>query len=208
MARRTWTTTLALAAAMAGVAAPPAMAQSAGGKPAGSTSGAPHACSLLTAPEIEKLINRGQPTYGQVPEAMSVTGGTLCEYPAGGQVFVFGGPRSAENLETLLKNFKQDKEKRQPVAKVGDRAWIMFPTPRSRYQDKVAFLVAQRGQYTVAVSLAAQESAYSGPAKEYCESGQMKASDCDKLKASPSETPESLQPAVTELARTVIARLP
>ena len=205
MAGKSWSTALALAT-VAGVASP-AMAQSAGAKPAAVPGGVPHACSLLTAAEVEKLITRGKKTYSQVPEAMSIRGGTLCEYPAGGQVFLFGGPNSAENLEFFLKTFKQDKQKRRPISNLGERAWIMFPAT-DEYQDKGPFLAAQRGQYTIAVSLAAQESAYKGPMKEYCESGQLTAKECDKLKASPSETPESLEPAATELARTVLAKLP
>ena len=45
-------------------------------------------CALLTSAEAVKHIARGQPTYGQTPEAVSLAGGagSVCDYPFGGQI--------------------------------------------------------------------------------------------------------------------------
>ena len=46
-----------------------------------------------------------------------------------------------------------------------------------------------------------------GPMMEYCRRGQLSREECAKLKADKSETAESLQPAVIEMAEAVVAKL-
>ena len=199
--------------ALAGLAAlnawSPSAAQSPGARAASATGAARDACSLLTAGEVEKLINRGRPTYGQEATATTVGGGagSVCDYPIGAQVVWFPGPKSQTNFEAFLKSWKRDREVRHPVAGVGDRAWIMFPTPRDQYEDKVAYLVAAVGQHTVAVHIAAKKGAADGPMMEYCKRGQLSKKECDQIENDKSETAESLQPAVVELAKVVVAKL-
>lgn len=171
-------------------------------------------CALLTSAEAVKHIARGQPTYGQTPDAITVLGGagSLCEYPFGGQIGLWRAPKAQESLELFLKRFKQDKERRHPVSGVGDRAWIMFPVPEDEYKDRVAYLVADVGQQIVTVALFARKGAADGPMGAVCRGDQsrLKADekeDCKKILASKSETQESLQPAVVELAKVVVAKV-
>ena len=163
-------------------------------------------CSLLTDAEVKQLINRGRPAYGK-PEAVSLAGGSACEYPVGAQVVLFSGPRAQSDFEALLKNFKKDREPRHPVSGIGDRAWIMFPTPRDKYEDRLAYLVTTVGQHTVAVSMAAKDGQADGPMMEYCKRGQLSKKECDEIEKDKSETPESLQPAVEAVAKAVVAKL-
>ncbi len=204
MAAQTRTAPLALAAVMAVTVCSPATGQSAekGAAPAKG------ACSLLTSAEVERLIDRGQPSYG-APEAVALgAAASACEYPVGAQVVVFSGPKSGSDFEAFLRNYKKDKERRHPVSGVGDRAYIMFPTPRDEYEDKLAYLVMSVGQHTVAVSMAAKESAADGPMMEYCRRGQLSKKECAELEAKgKGETAESLQPAVVEVAKVVVAKL-
>lgn len=201
MTRRVPLALAALAAAWSSAAA-----QSSGG--AAAATGV-HACSLLTDAEVERLINRGRRAFGE-PEVVSLLGGagTACEYPVGAQVVLFSGPTSQRDLETLLQRFKKDKEIRHPVTGVGDRAYIIFPTPRDKYEDRVAYLVTFVGRHTVAVSMAAEDSPADGPMMEYCRRGQLSREECAELEAAgKGQTAESLQPAVVEVARAVVAKL-
>ena len=169
----------------------------------------PDACSLLTDAEVEKLVVRGRPTYGikQRGEAVRLADGSACEYPIGAQVVLFSGPKSQTDFEAFLRNFKKDKERRHPVSGVGDRAYIMFPTPRDEYEDRLAYLVTSVGQHTVAVSMAAKKGAAEGPMMEYCRRGQLSKKECAEIEAAKGETAESLQPAVVEVAKAVVAKL-
>ena len=171
-------------------------------------------CALLTTAEAVKHIARGQPTYNQTPEAVSVVGGAgaLCDYPFGGQVGLWRAPKAQENLEHFLKVWKADKATRHPVSGVGDRAWIMFPVPENQYKDRVAYLVAHVGPQIVTVALFARKGSSDGPMGQVCRGDQsrLKADekeDCKKILADKSETQESLQPAVVELAKLLVEKV-
>jgi hypothetical protein len=172
------------------------------------------ACTLLTNAEAVKHIARGQPTYNQTPHVVSVVGGagSLCDYPFGGQVGLWRAPKAQENLEHFLKIWKADKATRHPVAGVGDRAWIMFPVPENQYKDRVAYLVAHVGQQIVTVALFARKGSADGPMGQVCRGDQSRLKpdekeDCKKILANKSETQESLQPAVIELAKLVVGKV-
>jgi len=171
-------------------------------------------CALLTPAEAVKHIARGQPTYNETPDVSMVVGGAgaLCEYPFGGQIGIWRAPKAQENLEHFLKVWKADKATRHPVSGVGDRAWIMFPVPENEYKDRTAYLVAHVGQQIVTVALFARDGAADGPMGQVCRGDQsrLKADekeDCKKILASRSETQESLQPAVIELAKLLVERV-
>jgi len=168
-------------------------------------------CALLTSAEAVKHIARGEETYGQTPETVPLAGGSVCDYPFGGQIGIWRAPKAEENFERFLKNFRQDKERRHPVAGVGDRAWIMFPAPENEYKLRPAYLVAHVGQQIVTVALFARKGAADGPMGQVCrDQSRLKPDekeDCRKILASKSETQESLQPAVVELAKLVVAKV-
>jgi hypothetical protein len=166
-------------------------------------------CALLTSAEAVKHIARGRPTYNQAPDAVSVGGGTLCEYPFGGQIGVWSG---MENLERFLKSWKADKATRHPVSGVGDRAWIMFPVPENEYKDRTAYLIAHVGQQVVTIALFAYDGAADSPMGAVCRGDQKRLKPderegCKKVLADKSETQESLQPAVVELAKLVVSKV-
>jgi hypothetical protein len=168
-------------------------------------------CGLLTSAEAEKHVARGRPTYGQAPEAVTMGGGAMCEYPSG-QIGIWPGPKAQESLERFFKAWKADKAVRHPVAGVGDRAWIMFPVPENEYKDRTAYLVAHVGQQIVTVALFARKGAADGPMGQVCRGDQSRLKpdekeDCKKILANKSETQESLQPAVVELAKLVVAKV-
>jgi hypothetical protein len=171
-------------------------------------------CALLTSADAVKHIARGQPTYGQTPDAVVVGGGagSLCEYPFGGQVGIWRAPKAQENLERFLKAWKADKETRHPVSGVGDRAWIMFPVPENKYKDRAAYLVAHVGQQIVTVALFARKGSAEGLMGEVCRGDQSRLKpkekeECKTVLADKSETQESLQPAVIELAKLVVEKV-
>jgi len=171
-------------------------------------------CALLTNAEAVTHIARGQPTYGETTDVVVVGGGTgsLCEYPFGGQIGVWRAPNAQANLERFLAAWKADKAARHPVAGVGDRAWIMFPVPENEYKDRTAYLVAHVGQQIVTVALFAHDGSADGPMGQVCRGDQSRLTpdekeDCRKILADASETQESLQPAVVELARLVVERV-
>lgn len=212
MAAITWTAPLALAAAALMAGASRMAAQSATGTAAKSSKGgAPHACSLLSDAEVNKLITRGRDTYGEGPQPMSIGGGTVCGYPGGAQIILFQPPKSQESAERFLQGFKKDKEPRRPLSGVGDRAFIMFPTPRDQYEDRGAFLVSNVGQYTIMVSMVVDRPALDARMlQEACADPKLskrQKAQCDSAKAVKPETPESLEPAVIELAKVVVGKL-
>jgi hypothetical protein len=190
---------LAGAVAIATAAAPPAWA-------------APNACELLTDAEVARLIARGQPAYSE-PQPTTVGGGkgSVCQYERG-QVGLWMGPDSDRSLEQFIKSWQQDKQPRQPVSGVGDKAYVFYPKPRNKYSDQGPFLVATVGPHTLTAALFARESQASGLMGEICRGDQSRLSekekkDCASVLADPGETPESLQPAVVELAKVLVARL-
>ena len=169
-------------------------------------------CALLSVAEATKHIARGEPTYNQSPEAVPVRGGTLCDYPFGGQIGVWDAPKGSDNLEQFLKNFREDKWPRQPVTGVGDRAWIMFPVPADQYKLRIAYLAAYVGQKVVTVALHARNGAADGPMGQVCRGDQSRLKPderegCKKVLADKSETQESLKPAVIELAKLVVEKV-
>ena len=179
-----------------------------------SLSGQSNPCALLTSAEATKHIARGQPTYGETPHAVALGGGTgaVCDYPFGGQIGVWNAPNASENFERFLKNFRADKETRHPVSGVGDRAWIMFPVPENEYKDRPAYVVTYVGPKVVTVALFARKGAADGPMGQVCRGDQsrLKADekeDCKKVLLDKSETQESLQPAVIELAKLVVEKV-
>ena len=101
---------------------------------------------------------------------------------------------------------------RKPVTGVGDRAWIAFPVPNSKYEDRAAFVVANVGQQVVTVALFAHDGNAESSMGEICRRDQAKMKpreqeDCKKILADKSETQESLQPAVTALAKLVVEKV-
>lgn len=184
----------------------------AGGSPLAAQT-APNACSFLTSAEVARLITRGQKNYGETPTATAMAGGaaSICDYPTGGQTGIWVGPKSEANLEAFLKGWKADKHPRRAVSGVGDRAWIMFPAPRNQYEDRVAYLMARVGDNTVTAVLIAYDGAADGPMGAVCRNpSQLKPDereDCKKILADKSETQESLEPAVVELAKVLVANV-
>jgi hypothetical protein len=169
-------------------------------------------CALLTSAEAVEHIARGRPTYNQTPDAVSVNGGSLCDYPFGGQIGLWSPPKAEEKLESFLKHWKADKTKRHPVSGVGDRAWIMFPVPENEYKDRAAYLAAHVDQQVVTVALFAHKGQADSWMGEVCRGDQSKLKqdekeDCTKVLADKSETQESLQPAVVALAKLVVAKV-
>ena len=206
-------TPLLVAAAATVVAWSSLIAQTAGTAASSPDASGVNACALLTAAEVEQLINRGRPSSGPVDTTMLAGGGSVCHYPVGAQVILFSGQGSQGELEALLKPSQRDKETRHPVAGVGDQAYIMFPAPRSEHEGRVAFLVTTVGRHTLGVSLPARKGTAGSIMAELCRSGQNELSkkereQCTEILANKGETAESLQPAVVELAKLMAARLP
>ena len=169
-------------------------------------------CALLTSAEAIKHIARGRPTYNQTPEAVALGGGSVCEYPYGGQIGVWNAPKASENVENFLKAWKADKETRHPVSGVGDNAWIMFPVPEDQYKDRVAYLVTYVGQKVVTVALVARDGQADGVMGQVCRGDQSRLKpdekeDCRRVLADKSETQESLKPNVIELAKLVVEKV-
>lgn len=106
-------------------------------------------------------------------------GGWICNIGIG-ELKVYSGPKSWEAWESTLKGFKKDKEPQTPAPGFGERAYFFYPKPDNEYQDNVAFLVAKSGNYTVALSLDAPEG----------------------------KPAESMRPALEELMKKILARLP
>ena len=169
-------------------------------------------CLLLTSAEAIKHIARGKPTYNQTPDAVALAGGSVCEYPFGGQIGIWNAPKASENLEHFLKVWKADKETRHPVSGVGDKAWIMFPVPEDQYKDRVAYLVTHVGQKVVTVALVARDGQADGVMGQVCRGDQTRLKpdekeDCKRVLADKSETQESLKPNVIELAKLVVEKV-
>ena len=174
---------------------------------------APNACGLLTTEEAKTLIVRGQKLI--IPlnaDATSVAGGkgSICDYSYGGQVGLYVGPNSEAAFDHFLKAFKAEGQPKQPVSGVGDKAYVFYPKPRNDYSEQGPYLVATVGPHTVTAFLARHKGNADGPMGEMCRSGKLSesdAKDCPKILADKTETPESLLPAVTELAKAVVAKV-
>ena len=181
----------------------------------GSTSlaqAAPNACGLLTDAEVAQLITRGQPSYSE-PEATTLSGGTgsVCQYEHG-QTGIWTGPGAGPSFEQFLASWKQDKQPRQPVSGVGDKAYVIYPKARNSYSDEGPFLVATVGPHTITATLFARKGQATGLMGEVCRGDQSRLNEkekkeCAKVLADQGETPESLEPAVTELAKVLVAKV-
>jgi hypothetical protein len=188
-----------LAVAIAIGATPPAQA-------------APNACGLLTEAEAARLIDRGQQTYAS-PQATALSGGkgNICQYEHG-QTGLWIGPGSGANFEQHLVNWKQDKVPRQPISGVGDEAYVIYPKARSKFSDEGPMVVATVGPHIVTAGIFARKSQADGLMGEVCRGDQSRLNEkekenCAAVLADKGETAESLQPAVVELAKTLVAKV-
>jgi hypothetical protein len=170
-------------------------------------------CEVLTTAEASKYVARGRRTYNQAPDVVSVFGGAgaLCEYPSG-QLGFWTASKATESFGKFLKQYEMDKVTRHPVSGVGDRAYIMYPVPRDRHQDRMAYLVTNVGPKVVTVALFARDGQADGPMGQICRGDQkgLKPDEreaCKKVLADKSETQESLEPAVIEFAKLVVAKV-
>lgn len=168
-------------------------------------------CSLLTSEESIKHIARDRETYSGTPDAYSFIGGAVCIYPYGGEIGLWPAPSAEQHVESFLKYFKVDKAKRHPVSGVGDSAWIMFPVQEDLAVQRGAYVVARVGQHLVTVTLFTRGGWIDRTLRAACREGEIKTArdkeDCKSILADPEETQESLQPAVEELARLVVAKV-
>jgi hypothetical protein len=140
-------------------------------------SGGPSAaCALLSNDEVVRITGRRSYTE---PEGTQLTnGGSACDYDSA-NVTVFSGPKSEEHYDALLKNFGKEQTPRQPMAGLGDRAYVMYPKPRDKHEGTHAVLVVRQGVHTLAVALETEGA----------------------------ETPQSLQPKLMAMAKLAIGRL-
>ena len=134
------------------------------------------ACTLLSNDEVVKIT--GRPSYSQPEGTQLIDGGSACDY-SGANITLFSGPKSNDSYDKLVKNFKKDNSQRQPVAGIGDSAYLWFPKARDQYEGNYAVLVVHRGAHTVAFAIEAQGT----------------------------ETPQSLQPKLLALAKAGLAKL-
>jgi len=176
------------------------------------THAAPNACGLLTDAEVAQLVARGQPSYS-APEAATLSGGkgSICQYERG-QVGLWMGPGSEENVEQFIKSWQQEEQPRHSVSGVGDKAYVIYPKPRNKYSDQGPYLVAAVGPHTVTAALFAREGQASGLMGEVCRGDQSQLNEkekkeCASVLADQGEKPESLQPAVVELAKVLVAKV-
>ena len=139
--------------------------------------GGPSAACALLSNDEVVKIS-GRRSYSQAEGTQLTNGGSACDY-TGVNVTLFSGPNSDENYDKLVKNFKKDNSSRQAVAGIGDSAYLWFPKPRDQYEGNHAILVVHQGAHTMAVSLEAEGK----------------------------ETPQSLQPRLTALAKAALAKL-
>src|SRR4051812_5577734 len=63
------------------------------------------ACALLSSDEVVKIT--GRRSYSQAEGTQLTNGGSACDY-TGANVTLFSGPKSDENYDKLVKNFKKD----------------------------------------------------------------------------------------------------
>lgn len=171
---------------------------------------APNACGLLTESEVSRLVTRGQPTYS-APDAMTIEGGSFCQYEHG-QTALWVGPDAGSRFEKFLATWKQDKQPRQSVSGVGDKAYVIYPKARNKYSDEGPMVVASVGPHIVTAALFARKGQASGLMGDVCRGDQNRLNEkerkeCARVLADQGETPESLQPAVVELAKVLVANV-
>lgn len=153
-------TRLVLSTAVLVASASVAGAQYSGAKKAGvELAKTAKACTLLTGDEQKKYIGRGQKIYSG-PDAFTLGGGagSGCSWDGDrGQIIIYSGPKAEQGVDGLLAAFSQDKVAKQPVAGVGDKAWVIYPKPRNQYQARVGFLGVKAGDQMLAISLEAED---------------------------------------------------
>ena len=116
-------------------------------------------CTILSEAEQTKYIARGQKIYSG-PDAFTLGGGagSGCSWDGDrGQIILYSGPKAEQGVEGLMAAFNQDKVPKQPVAGVGDKAWVIYPKPRNQYQARVGFLGVKTADHMIAVSLEADD---------------------------------------------------
>lgn len=116
--------------------------------------GSEQACSLVTTPEIERII--GKPLEGK-PYAYDFPGGdgSTCTYQGGQiQIVVFSGAGSGQKYDSYLANSLKKAArtgapdlKKYRVSGIGRSAYYTFPKPQ------VGILVVDVGRHTVGVSM-------------------------------------------------------
>lgn len=116
--------------------------------PAGSV----QACSLITRADVKNATGRDP----YVDAESAGQGGWICNIGTT-ELKVYSGPKSWDAWEATLKGFKKDKEPKTPAPAFGERAYFLYPKPDNAYQGNVAFLVAQAGDRTLALSVDAPE---------------------------------------------------
>jgi hypothetical protein len=114
--------------------------------------------------------------------------GSVCDYPAGGQISIYVGPNSTQAFEQFMKVWKQENETRHPVSGVGDKA-------------VTAFLAAEKSQAAGLMATVCRDD------KSRAELTPKEQEERKKILADKGESPESLQPAVVELAKAVVAKV-
>jgi hypothetical protein len=134
------------------------------------------ACALISKDEFASIT--GRRLDGDADGTQLTNGGSACDYDSG-NVTLFSGPKSEASWDAYLKNWKKDKTPRQPVAGVGESAYLMYPAPRDKHEGRYAVLVVRQGVHTMAVALETQAN----------------------------ETPQSLQPKLMTMAKTALAKL-
>jgi hypothetical protein len=123
-----------------------------------STAGAqgPAACSLMTKAEMEEFTGKQYTDPDQTPLAGGA--GSACTYDGGeAQIVLFSGPKSRELWDNYVRIWGEEKAARQPVPEAGDGAYVIYPTPRNKYQDTIGLIVVSSGPHTLGISLAAKD---------------------------------------------------
>lgn len=89
------------------------------------------------------------------PGPMPWGSGAVCGYD-GGQILLFSGDASMENLERVWVSFGAAGE-RVPVPELGADAFAFFVKAENEYQDDATFVVFSVGAHAVAVTVYARE---------------------------------------------------
>lgn len=79
-------------------------------------------------------------------------GATTCAYE-NGVIYVYSGKNSQAQWNAQMKNPVMANAKKVPVAGVGDNAYAIFVNPQKPDQVGAAFVVFNKGEHTVAVSI-------------------------------------------------------
>jgi len=137
--------------------------------------GGVQACTLITRADVTKATGSDP----LVDPEQAGQGGWLCNVGVG-ELKVYSGANSWESWESTRKAFKKEQEPTTPAPAFGERAYFFYPTPDNQYQGNVAFLVVNRGNYTLALSL-------------------------DAPRGKPAS---SMRPALETLMKTALTRLP